>query len=100
MKKEGLKLTYSNGKIEGVRESIAFEIGDIVWVYLIAESYRRQNPKVKYNRHKCKVIAISKSVDGKHFESYGVENLKTGESGYWYYPTFLEPVSVSEQNEY
>ena len=94
MIKEGLKLTYSFGSIDGVRYSIKFEIGDIVWAYFISESYRKEYPDYKYNRAKCKIIAISPSSDGKHFESYRVENIETGEKGYWYYPTFLEPVST------
>ena len=94
MIKEGLKLTYSMGNIEGVRESIKFEIGDIVWVYYISESYRKEHRDYKYNRDKCKIIAISPSSDGKHFESYGVEDIETGAKGYWYYPTFLEPISA------
>lgn len=99
MIKEGLKLTYSFGSIEGVRESIKYEIGDIVWVYFISESYRREHPDIKYNRDKCKIIAIFPSIDGKHFESYGLENVQTGAKSYWYYPTFLEPFCDAEDNE-
>ena len=92
MIKEGLKLTYSMGRIDGVRESIKFEIGDVVWLYFISEAYRREKPNIKYYRSKCKIIEISPSIDGKHFEAYGVEDIETGERGWWYYPTFLEPV--------
>ena len=93
MIKEGLKLTYAFGKIQGVRESIKFEIGDIVWHYSISESYRKANPNEKYYKEKCEIIEIQESVDGKHFEMYGIKNLKNGNNSYWYYPTFLEPIN-------
>lgn len=85
MIKEGLKLTYSFGNIEGVRESIKFKVGDIVWVYILAESYRKRHPDMEHYRSKCKIIKVQESN-----ETYGVKNLETGYEGYWYYPTFLE----------
>lgn len=91
MKNEGLKLTYKFGEIEGVRNSIKYEIGDLVWVYNISEYYRNLNKNVKYEKRLSKIIDITLSSDGLHFEQYGVENLKTGLCGWWYYPTFLEP---------
>lgn len=90
---EGLKLTYGLGEIEGVRESIKYEIGDIVWLYYISESYRKLHPEKVFERTKCEIIAISKSPDGKHFESYGTKNIENGDKGYWSYPTFLEPIN-------
>lgn len=92
MIKQGLKLTYSWGQIEGVRESIKFEVGDIVWHYAISESYRKLNPSDKHIRWKVKIIDVSESGDGKHFEQYGYENIETKARGYWSYPTFLEPI--------
>ena len=91
MKKEGLKLTYKFGEIEGVRNSIKYEIDDLVWVYSISEDYRSINKDVEYSKRLAKIIKICHSSDGLHFEQYGVEYLKSGGCGYWYYPTFLEP---------
>ena len=100
MIKEGLKLTYKFGEIQGVRNSIKYEIDDLVWVYSISESYRNLNKNVKYEKRLAKIIEICPSSDGLHFEQYGIENLKTGLCGWWYYPTFLEPFSTLEQNEW
>ena len=58
MKNEGLKLIYSFGEIEGVRNSIKYEIGDLVWVYNISESYRNLNKNVKYEKRLSKIIEI------------------------------------------
>jgi hypothetical protein len=91
MKNEGLKLTYKFGEIQGVRNSIKYQINDLVWVYGISESYRNLNKNIKYEKRLSKIIDITPSSDGLHFEQYGVENLKTGLRGWWYYPTFLEP---------
>ena len=79
------------GQIEGVRESIKYEVGDIVWVYWIAESYRYLHPEINFDRNKCIITKVSESDDGKHFDQYAVKNIETGETGAWYYPTFLEP---------
>lgn len=91
MKNEGLKLTYKFGEIEGVRNSIKYEINDLVWVYDISEYYRNLNINTKYEKRLAKIIEIMPSSDDLHFEQYGIENLKTGRCGWWYYPTFLEP---------
>lgn len=87
---EGLKLTYSFGEIEGVRNSIKYEINDLVWVYGISECYRSINKDVEYSKRLAKIIKICASSDGLHFEQYGLEYIDGGK-GYWYYPTFLEP---------
>jgi hypothetical protein len=91
MKLKGLKITYAMGRMEGVRDSIEYEIGDLVLLYSIAESYRKLNPRYKYEAEIYKIIEISPSTDGKHFEKYGLENIKTKNKTYWHYPTFLEP---------
>lgn len=91
MKKEGLKLVYQWGKVVGVRNSIKYSIGDLVWVYSIAESYRNENKDIEFDKRLAKIIEVSESSDGLHFEQYGVEYSKTGGRGWWHYPTFLEP---------
>ena len=91
MKKQGLKLVYQWGEVIGIRNSIKYEIGDLVWVYMIAESYRNKNKNIEFDKRLAKIIEISKSSDGLHFEQYGVEYSSNGGCGWWYYPTFLEP---------
>lgn len=90
---EGLKLTYSIGKIVGVKNSIKFEVGDIVWCYRISESYRNQHLNKEYYRKKCKIIEVCESNDFKHFSEYGVEYIESGKISWWHYPTFLELIS-------
>jgi hypothetical protein len=91
MKKEGIKLTYKLNEIEGVRNSIKYEINDLVWVYSISEEYRNKNKDIEYTKRLAKIIEICESPDGLHFEQYGLKFYKTGGCGWWYYPTFLEP---------
>ncbi len=91
MKKEGLKLVYQWNKVVGVRNSIKYQINDLVWVYDISEEYRNKNKNIKYNKRLAKIIEICESSDGLHFEQYGLEYCKTGGCGWWTYPTFLEP---------
>ena len=88
---KGLKLVYQWDKIIGVRNSIKYEIGDLVWVYSIDESYRNENKDIQFDKKLAKIIEVSESPDGLHFEQYGVEYAKTGNYGAWFYPTFLEP---------
>lgn len=87
---EGLKLTYKFGEIEGIRNSIKYEMNDLVWVYNISECYRNINKHIEYSRRLAKIIEICPSSDGLHFEQYGLEYIGGGK-GWWYYPTFLEP---------
>lgn len=91
MKEEGLKLVYQLSELVGVRNSIKYTIGDLVWVYSIGESYRNQNKDIEFDKRLAKIIEVSESSDGLHFQQYGVEYLKTGGRGWWYYPTFLKP---------
>jgi hypothetical protein len=91
MKKEGLKLVYQWNEVVGVRNSIKYSIGDLVWVYSIDESYRNQNKEIEFDKRLAKIIEISESSDGLHFEQYGLEYSETNGRGFWYYPTFLEP---------
>lgn len=91
MKKEGIKLTYKLNEIEDVRNSIKYEINDLVWVYSISEDYRNENKDIEYTKRLAKIIKICESPDGLHFEQYGVKYLESDGCGYWYYPTFLEP---------
>lgn len=91
MKRHGLKLTYAFNKIEGVRDAIQYEIGDIVYLYSIAESYRRLNPHLKYEAELCSVIAVKPSDDGLHMEKYGLQRLSDKSKIYWFYPTYMEP---------
>lgn len=91
MKKEGLKLVYQWSEVVGVRNSIKYQIGDLVWVYNIDESYRNQNKDVDFDKRLAKIIEVSESSDGLHFEQYSVEYAETGGRASWFYPTFLEP---------
>jgi hypothetical protein len=91
MKRKGLKLTYAMNKIEGVRDSIEYEIGDIVYLYNVAEAYRHLNPYFKYDAELCRVIEVKTYEDGLHMEKYGLERVKDKSRVYWFYPTFLEP---------
>ena len=90
MRDKGLKLIYRLGEIQGVRNSIEYEINDLVWVYSISENYRNINNHIEYSRRLAKIIKICPSSDGLHFEQYGLEYIGGGK-GSWYYPTFLEP---------
>jgi hypothetical protein len=99
MIEEGLKLTYSFNEIEGVRNHIRYEIGDLVWCYMLSENYRHLHPEKKFDRKKCIIIEVSDCNDGKHFEQYGVQEFESGKRGWWHYPTFLEPLSALGQNE-
>jgi hypothetical protein len=96
MKKEGLKLVYQWDKIIGLRNSIKYEIGDLVWVYRIDESYRNENKDIQFDKKLAKIIKVSESPDGLHFEQYAVEYAKTGNYGAWFYPTFLKPYKYKQ----
>jgi len=91
MKRHGLKLTYAWNKIEGVRDAIQYEIGDLVYLYSIAECYRRVDPHFKYDSELCSVIAVKHSEDGLHMEKYGLQRVKDKSKIYWFYPTYMEP---------
>ena len=87
----GLKYTYTdNGVIDGVRISILYEIGDIVWLYFISETVRNKNNNIIILRKKCKIIDVQPSCDGIRFDKYGIETEK-GIKSWWHYPTFIEP---------
>jgi hypothetical protein len=91
MKYKGLKLVYQWDKIIGLRNSIEYELGDLVWVYNLDESYRNENKHIEFDKRLAKIVQVSESTDGLHFEQYAIEDTKTGNYGAWYYPTFLEP---------
>jgi ribosomal protein L21E len=91
MKRHGLKLTYALNQLDGVRDSIEYEIGDLVYLYAIDESYRRLHPFYKYDGWLCRVIEVKPSQDGLHLEQYGLQRVKDKCKIYWFYPTYMEP---------
>lgn len=98
MKKVGVKIVYKLSEISGLRNTIEYEIGDMVWVYSICESYRKENKEIEFDRRVARIIDVAKSDDGLHYPQYGVEYLDTNGRAHWFYPTFLEPYEYKTKN--
>ena len=59
MKYKGLKLVYQWDKIIGLRNSIEYELGDLVWVYNLDESYRNENKHIEFDKRLAKIVQVS-----------------------------------------